>query len=92
MGVQIVGVSFDSVGSLQNWADDEGFQFELWEDQDKDLAIHYGAASQSSFFPSRISFLLDRSGEVLLEYTKDISVGTHPGQVLQDCKLLFGEE
>ena len=54
--------------------------------------MHYGAASQGSFFPSRITVLLDKSGEVLLEYTKNIDVGTHPAQVLSDCDLLFGDE
>jgi hypothetical protein len=34
--------------------------------------------------------LLDKQGEVLLEYKDNVSTGTHPQQVLEDCKLLFG--
>jgi peroxiredoxin len=89
--VQIVGVSFDSPNKLQGWAEDEGFQYELWDDQDKTLALHYGAASSpSAFFADRVSVLLNKQGEVLLEYKNDVSAGTHPQQVLEDCQLLFG--
>ena len=92
MDVQIVGVGFNPPSSLQSWAEDENFQFEVWHDENKDLAVHYGAGTQSSSFPKRITFLLDKSGEVLLEYTKNIDVGTHPAQVLSDIQLLFGED
>lgn len=34
--------------------------------------------------------LLGADGALLLEYTEDISVGTHPAQVLDDCTILFG--
>jgi peroxiredoxin Q/BCP len=92
LGVQIVGVSFDKPSKLQGWAEKEGFQYELWQDDDKSLAIHYGAAdSESALWANRISVLLDKNGEVLLEYKKNVSTGTHPQQVLQDCEMLFGD-
>ena len=91
--MQIVGVSFDKPSTLQGWAEDEGFQYELWKDENKSLAIHYGAADDTSaFFPSRISVLLDKNGEVLLEYKDNLSTGSHPQQVLDDCTILFGEQ
>ena len=93
MGVQIVGVSFDKTDKLQEWAVDEGFQFEIWQDTDKTLAVHYGAAENSNaMWPSRVSVLLDKKGEVLLEYKDNVSFGTHPQEVLEDCQLLFGAE
>ena len=85
-------MSFNNPASLSLWAENEGFQFELWQDQDKELAVHYGAANPSSLVPSRVTFLLDKSGNVLLEYTKNIDVGAHPAEVLEDCRLLFGED
>ena len=85
-----MGVGFNDPSSLQSWALEESFQFEVWEDQNRELAVHYGAGTANSAFPKRISFLLDRSGEVLLEYTKNVDVGTHPAQVLSDSELLFG--
>jgi peroxiredoxin len=83
-------VSFDEVSSLQSWAEDEGFQYELWQDTDKTLAVHFGAAdSTSSWFPDRITVLLDADGNQLLSYDVS-SFGTHPAQVLEDCEAIFG--
>ena len=88
--MQIVGVSFDPVDENQAWALEEGFQFELWSDLNRDLGLHYGAASSpTDGAADRISFLLDADGAVLLEY-RSVSTGTHPGQVLEDCEALFG--
>ena len=92
LDVQIVGVSFDAVAQLQSWAEQESFQFELWSDTNKSLALHYGAASSpNAWVADRISVLLDRNGEVLLTYMDNVSVGAHPKEVLDDCRILFGE-
>jgi peroxiredoxin Q/BCP len=89
--VEIVGVSFDSPEENQSWALEEGFQFELWSDDDRELALYYGAAaSAGALAASRITMLLDDGGAQLLEYTESINVGTHPAQVLADCQELFG--
>jgi peroxiredoxin Q/BCP len=89
--VQIVGVSFDSPSENESWAVEEGFQFELWSDEDRELALYYGAAtSPTQGSASRITMLLDDTGAQLLEYTSSIVVGTHPAQVLADCQALFG--
>lgn len=90
LGIHIVGVSFDSPEKNQAWAEREGFEFELWTDTDKTLAVHYGAASSTSaFVPDRITKILDRNGDLVLEYL-GVSVGTHPALVLEDCEKLFG--
>ena len=69
----------------------EGFQFELWSDVDKDLALYYGAASTpTQGSASRVTRLLGPDGYVVLEYAVS-SVGTHPSQVLADCELLWGD-
>jgi peroxiredoxin len=86
-----VGVSFDPPSENEAWALDEGFQFELWTDEDRDLALYYGAAATpTTFAASRITMLLGADGTQLLEYTDAISVGTHPADVLSDCQQLFG--
>jgi peroxiredoxin len=91
LGVQIVGVSFDSPAVNQGWAEDEGFGFELWTDgPERTLALTYGAArSASAAVPIRRTVLLGADGELLLEYTVT-NLGTHPAQVLEDCEALFG--
>ena len=88
--MQIVGVSFDDPDENASWAEDEGFTFELWSDDDKTLALYYGAASsENAVVADRVSKLMEEDGTLILEYV-DVSTGTHPDQVLADCQALFG--
>lgn len=89
--MEIVGVSFDSPDVNRAWAEDEGFQFELWtDDEERTLAITYGAASSSSATAAaRVSVILDADGVLLLEYTS-VSPSTGPQEALEDCQKLFG--
>ena len=85
----IVGASFDPPAENQAWAQAQGYQYELWSDEGRELALYYGAAtSPTQSAASRVTKLLDASGTLILEYS-GISVGAHPAEVLQDCQKLF---
>ena len=85
-------MGLDTPSTNQSWAESEKFQFELWTDEDKTLGVTYGALSSTSASSvKRVTMLLDEKGELLLEYTDSIDVGTHPGDVLEDCEILFGK-
>jgi peroxiredoxin len=89
--VTIVGVSFDAPAANAAFREDQSFQYELWTDTDRDLALYYGAAaSASATYPSRVTRILDADGTLVLEYTV-ANPATHPQQVLEDCQALFGE-
>ena len=93
MGIQIVGVSTASPSALQNWADDQGFQYELWQDDSRgSLAARYGADDGWFGSYARITVLLDAQGRLILEYNEisDFSPGGHPNDVLSDCQQIFG--
>ena len=92
MGVQIVGVGFDSPEENQAWAEEEVYAFEIWTDDDKTLALTYGSVeSKSEGTPGRVTMLLDASGELALEYKVSLNLGTHPEEVLSDARALFSE-
>lgn len=86
-------MGFSDTATMAEWVAEESFQYDVWTDSAaRTLALHYGAAdSATALFPERITMLLDRNGDLLLKYTDDIRVGTHPDQVLEDCQALFGE-
>ena len=85
-------MGWNSPSDNQSWAEDEGYEYEIWSDEDKTLALYYGAAeSESDWFPSRVTKLLDADGTLILEYVSNVSVGTHPAKVLADCQAIFGE-
>jgi len=77
---------------MASWAADEGFQYEVWTDDNRTLSMHYGAIdSKDAFLPDRVTMLLDGDGELVLEYVEDVAFGTHPEEVYQDCLAIFGE-
>jgi len=91
LGVQIVGVGFDSPSANAAWAADEGYLFELWTDDDKTLALAYGAVpSASATFPGRITVIIGPDGEQVLEYAVS-DIGTHPAKVLEDLTVIYGD-
>ncbi len=86
-----MGASFDSPADNAAWKADQGFAYELWSDLDRELALHYGAASSASqSMASRVTRILDEEGTLVLEYTV-LNVSAHPQQVLEDCQQLFGQ-
>jgi peroxiredoxin len=83
-------VSFDTPAENQAFAEQQGFEYELWSDDDKTLAIYYGAASgPGDSVASRVTKLLDADGTLILEYLT-VSPASHPGHVLEDCQDIFG--
>ena len=88
----MIGVSFNDVDDLASWAEEESFEFELWKDSDKTLAVHYSAATDTSAsFPQRITVILDEEGEQLVSYDVGFGFGTHPAQVLDDLRIIWGD-
>jgi peroxiredoxin Q/BCP len=88
--VQIIGASFNDPETNDAWAEQEGFQYDLWTDQGRELALYYGAATTpTAGSAKRITLLLDPTGTLVLEYPA-VATGTHPGEVYQDCVDLFG--
>ena len=86
-----MGVSFDSSTDNATFAETESYEYELWSDLDRTLALHYGAAtSASQSMASRISVLLDTEGVWRVEYNPANAL-TNAADVLEDCELLFGE-
>lgn len=86
----IIGVSFDAPEVNEAWAEEESYLFELWTDDDRTLAVAYGAAaSTSTTYASRKTMLLDADGTQLLEYLS-VSPSGHARDVLEDCTALFG--
>lgn len=89
--MSIIGVSFDDPEDNQSWAQDQGYAYELWTDNNRDLALHYGAATSSTqSMASRITVLLDADGVWRAVYAP-ASVTSNAQDVLEDCQILFGD-
>ncbi len=84
-----MGASFADPEHHASWAEEEGFGFEIWTDDDHTLAEHYGAAEVDAVVPLRQTFVLDAQGMLLLQYTDGVTTGTHPAKVRSDLRLLL---
>jgi len=88
--VTIIGASFDDPADNASFAEAQSYEYELWSDLDRTLAMHYGAASsETQAMASRITVLLDAEGVLRVVYNP-ASASSNAQDVLEDCELLFG--
>ena len=72
-----------------DFAATNNFQYELWSDTDRTLALHLGAAtSDTQAFASRKTYVLDEEGRLCLHY-ESVGVTDHPQEVLDDVTRLL---
>ena len=86
-GVQVVGVSHDSVADQAAFAREHGFKFPLVSDSEGRWGQAFGVPLRVWKFYSRISFLIGRNGIVAKTYL-DVDPGVHASQVLADARGL----
>ncbi len=82
-------MSFDAPATNLLFKNTNNYEYALWSDIDRELALYYGAATSSSaFFPNRISVVVAPDGQWVLHYPT-VDVSTHPTDVLADMTALI---
>jgi peroxiredoxin Q/BCP len=90
-GVQVYGVSRDSVKSHEKFKAKYGFPFSLLSDEDGKLTENYGVWKEKNLYGrkymgvERTTFLIGEDGLILKVYPK-VKVKGHVDQVLEDLK------
>ena len=91
MGVQILGVSFDTPEENRSFAQKHGFPFPLLSDQDRLVGELYetrrGKGERGSDLPRRLTYLIDPQGTIAKVYRVE-DIDRHPEEVLTDLKML----
>lgn len=83
-GLEVFGVSFDTVQENRAFAEKFSFPFRLLCDTERVLGLAYGAAdAPDAGYAKRISYVIDEEGRVLLAYPK-VKPDQHLEQVLGD--------
>ncbi len=87
-----MGASFDSPEKNAQFKTNQEFPFELLSDTERELALHFGAATSSDqMWAARITVLLDSDGSWLLAYdVGNTGLRAHAGRVLEDIQAIFG--
>ena len=92
LGVRIIGTSFDQPAENKAFATVNNFPYRLFSDQQRELALHFGAASSASaFFADRDTVVIDPEGRWILRYDNVNNTKQHPNDVLADMTLILGE-
>ncbi len=92
-GVQVLGISKDSVASHKKFANKYLLTFPLLSDESTDVIKAYGAWGEKKFMGrvymgiNRISFLIGPDQTIQKEYLK-VDVLTHAKEILQDVESL----
>ena len=85
-------MSFDPPERTGRWVENQAFQYEVWTDVDRTLALTWAVAEDpEARRPSRNTVVVDAQGRVVLLY-RSVSVRTHPAEVLSDVRALFGDD
>lgn len=93
LGVQVFGISADSVKSHAKFVEKYELPFTVLSDEDKKVLSLYGVWQEKSFMGRtymgivRSSFLIDPKGKVAKVYEKVKAIG-HADMVLKDLKTL----
>jgi peroxiredoxin Q/BCP len=88
-GVQVLGVSIDSVSSHKKFAQKFSLNFPLLADEEKKVVEAYGVWGEKSMFGKkymgiqRDSFLIDETGTIVKHYVK-VKPETHVDEVIAD--------
>ena len=90
-GVEIIGISKDSIKSHKKFADKYKLNFHLLSDESTEVIQKYGAWQEKSMYgkkymgTARISYLLNKKGRVEKVYGK-VDTKEHAEEVLKDVK------
>jgi peroxiredoxin Q/BCP len=85
-GVEILGVSVDSVEAHQKFRQKENLNFTLLSDEKKEVTKQYGVLGTFGV-ASRVTFVIDKAGTVRKIY-RDVSPAEHAAEVLAFAKTL----
>jgi peroxiredoxin Q/BCP len=86
LGVQVLGVSTDSVKSHEGFKEKHGLNFPLLSDKSKDIIKSYGVVSDSGS-AKRETFLIDKTGVIRYIWTK-VNAAEHSGEIAEKVKEL----
>ncbi len=83
-GLEVLGISFDSVEDNRAFAEKFDFPYRLLCDTERKVGLAYGAAeSADAGYARRISYVIGEDGNVLFAYPK-VKPDEHVGKVLSD--------
>lgn len=82
-GAEVIGISSDSVGSHESFANHYSLPFTLLSDQGGEVRKLYGVPSTLGMLPGRVTYVIDRVGVVRHVFNSQINIGEHVSGTLK---------
>jgi peroxiredoxin Q/BCP len=91
-GAEVIGVSSDSAGRHAAFAGRHHLPFTLLSDQGGRVRKSYGVPARLGLIPGRVTYVIDREGEVRHVFNSMTNIGQHVGDALEVVRRLQAEQ
>ena len=91
-GAEVIGVSSDSAGRHAAFAGRHHLPFTLLSDQRGRVRKSYGVPALLGLIPGRVTYVIDREGEVRHVFNSMTNIGQHVGDALEVVRRLQAEQ
>ena len=91
-GAEVIGVSSDSADKHAGFASKHSLPFTLLSDRGGQVRKTYGVPAALGFIPGRVTYVIDRSGTVLLVFNSMTNISKHVSDALATVRQLQAEE
>ena len=88
VGAEVIGVSSDSAGSHQSFAQHHRLPFILLSDEGGKVRKLYGVPTTLGFLPGRVTYVIDKQGVVRLMFNSQMNATKHVGEALEILKKM----
>ena len=88
---EVIGISSDSVGSHQKFAEKHNLPFPLASDPNGTLRLAFGVPRTLGLFPGRTTYVIDKSGVVRLVFSAALSADKHVAEAKRTLATLTKE-
>ena len=90
-GAEVIGISSDSAGRHAAFAGRHGLPFTLLSDQGGRVRKSNGVPALLGVIPGRVTYVIDRRGEVRHVFNSMTNIGRHVGDALDVVRRLQAE-
>lgn len=83
MGAEVIGISSDSVDSHSDFAQKCRLPFRILSDEGGRVRKLYGVSPSLGLFPGRVTYIVDRRGEVRHIFSSQMNPGRHVEEAIR---------
>jgi len=88
LDAEVIGVSSDSIDSHKGFAEKHKLPYSLLSDEGGKIRNLYGVPNTLGLFPGRVTYVIDKDGEVRHVFSSQIEVEKHVEEALKTLETI----